>query len=114
MAKKLFNLETDLRNSPEILARIEDKVFAESLYAALCNNQFRHAEMTDGNRDWSCTWRYAGEIVSDIRNRQLLDKNEDYMDYYCSGRESEITPDVETLLASMGWERIGGWSKWSK
>jgi hypothetical protein len=39
---------------------------------------------------WSASWRGAGGIVADIRN-----KGEDYMNYYCSGMGGLATYDLE-------------------
>jgi hypothetical protein len=59
--------------------------YAQNLYAALCNNTFQKLEVLPVLKDevWSCTWRYAGGVVADIRCEG------DYMDWYCSGIHSD-------------------------
>ena len=94
------NLERDLINSDTIRTLVQtDGTFALELYAALCNNQFIHRDMEQPDQDyWSCSWRYAGDVVSG------LDANGgNYMDYYCSGNEGNISLRVATLLAEIGW-----------
>jgi hypothetical protein len=50
--------------------------------------------------DWiyRCSWRYAGGMVADIRN-----KGEDYMDFYCSGREGLVNDEFADDMYNMGW-----------
>jgi hypothetical protein len=121
----------DLLASELIVAKVrESNVYAQHLYAAMCNNEFQRLDVMDILRDqrWSCTWRSAGGIVAEMR-----DCNEDYMDYYCSGirgdtnlsdeefamltlekqiqykellafvSESVVTDDVQEDLRSIGW-----------
>jgi hypothetical protein len=121
----------DLLASELIVAKVrESNIYAQNLYAAMCNNEFQRLEVMDILRDqrWSCSWRSAGGIVAEIR-----DRNEDYMDYYCSGirgdtnlsaeefamldpdqqirykellafvSESVVTDDVREDLRSIGW-----------
>ena len=83
------NLEYDLRSSSIIQEKCKDNGYAQNLYAALCNNEFRKNEIVPilTEQTWSCTWRYSGGIVADI-----LEKG-DYIDWYCSGisDKTEIT-----------------------
>jgi hypothetical protein len=95
-----FNLERDLVNSDVIRTLVQtDPTFAQELYAALCNNQFIHRDMEQPDQDyWSCSWRYAGDVVSG------LDANGgDYLDYYCSGNEGRLSSRVADVLALLGW-----------
>jgi hypothetical protein len=76
------NLEYDLRITDWILDKTRnDFVYAQNLYAALCNNEFQKNEvwniLTDNK--WSCSWRYAGGILANMVGKG------DYIDYYCSG-----------------------------
>lgn len=95
-----FNLERDLVNSDMIRSRVQtDRTFAEELYGALCNTQFLHTTMTHPDEEyWSCSWRYAGELVS-----HLEAAGGDYMDYYCWGNEGEITLRIAEALMTLGW-----------
>jgi hypothetical protein len=49
--------------------------------------------------DYSCSWRYAGGLVADLR-----EQGEDYLDFYCSGGEGRVASDVREALAKLGWE----------
>lgn len=96
------DLVEDIRNCPEIMAKIraEDKYYAQNLYASWCNMQWgRRTVWGDKAGDlgalsidhanlWSASWRAAGGIVADLR-----DKGEDYMDYYCSGMRGGLSFD---------------------
>jgi hypothetical protein len=95
-----FNLERDLLNSDTIRTLVQtDAVFAQELYAALCNNQFVHVRMNHPEDEyWSCTWRYAGGVVA-----ALGAAGGDYLDYYCSGNEGVISSRVAAVLSDIGW-----------
>ena len=111
------NLEYDLLTTDWILdkARTAD-AYAQNLYAALCNNEFQRQDIMPVLRDdrWSCTWRYAGGIIADMREQG------DYIDWYCSGMgsglgngdedgtkgyvsESVVTDEVRADLLRLGW-----------
>ena len=106
------NLEDDLKNSDIITDKCKhSEIYSQNLYAALCNNRFFY-----GNDEWTCSWRYAGAIVSEING------GNDYMDYYCSGitdiggfvGEGFVTDEVRTDLLKLGWiikpyEEKGPW-----
>ena len=93
MRNKLeHDLETDLSKTPWIVDKIRnDDSYAQNLYAALCNNQFQKSEIWPILKDevWSCSWRYAGGVIADIREQG------DYMDWYCSGMGGLATYDAE-------------------
>jgi len=113
------NMEYDLRTSDYIAEKCKDEVYAQNLYAAMCNNDFVKNDvwpiLTD--KRWSCSWRYAGGIVAHIRQEG------DYIDWYCSGirndqnydpklnitytngyvPESVITEEIEQDLLKLGW-----------
>lgn len=114
------NLEFDLCRTAWLVDKVRsNKSYAQNVYAALCNNEFQEQEMWEvlRGKTWSCTWRYAGGIVADMRG-----EGGDYMDYYCSGMmhghpddnrdpdpyegfvpEGTITEEVRADLAKLGW-----------
>jgi hypothetical protein len=75
------NLEYDLRSTDWVIEKCQDDVYAQHVYAALCNNEFTRNEVFPILQDkrWSCSWRHAGGVVADIQ------KQGDYIDWYCSG-----------------------------
>jgi hypothetical protein len=97
------NLENDLLNSEHIKNKCKtSNVYSQNLYAALCNNRFFY-----GDKEWTCSWRYAGGIVADLRN-----VGETYIDFYCSGiagnnegyvGEGEVTDEIRLDLIKIGW-----------
>lgn len=115
------NLEWDLRTSETMLKKVRsDQTYAQNLYAALCNNDFVRKDSFDILKEnfWSCSWRYAGGIIADMREEG------DYIDWYCSGSrsistvdgaplvddktrryvsESIITSEIRTDLEQLGW-----------
>ena len=95
------SLELDLMKSDVIANKcIYSDVYSQNLYAALCNNRFFY-----GKEEWTCSWRYAGGIIADLRN------SGDYMDWYCSGigdragyvAESVVTEEISLDLMKLGW-----------
>lgn len=89
-------LEDDLQ---ALAARArDDHDFAVELYGALCNADWRH----DDGTEWSGSWRYAGGVVAELR-----DLGEDYLDFYCSGGEGEITERVAEAMGALGWRGVG-------
>ena len=106
------SLENDLLNSEYIKnkCKISD-AYSQNLYAAMANNLFYK-----NDEEWSCSWRYAGGIVADIRN-----VGESYIDWYCSGiggfrestsvpsltngyvGESFVTDEIRSDLLELGW-----------
>lgn len=105
------NLEYDLRNTDWILLKArESDGYAQNLYAAMCNTDFtKNAIWPILQEDtWSCSWRYAGGIIADMREQG------DYMDWYCSGigpsegfseyvGESVVTDEIREDLLKLGW-----------
>ena len=75
---------------------VEDIDFATDIYRALCNMQWKDI---DGDYIYGCTWRYAGGLVAEIR-----DKGEDYLEFYCSGAEGSVTKEIEEIFNNLGWE----------
>ena len=76
------NMEYDLRSTTWICDKVKsDDVYAQNLYAAMCNNEFQRNDMMPilKGESWSCSWRHAGGIISDMQEQG------DYIDWYCSG-----------------------------
>lgn len=108
------DLEADILACDWMITKIKNSdIYAQNLYAALCNNQFMKNEIWPilKNDLWSCSWRYAGGIIADIR------ESGDYMDWYCSGiinsktnngktkfvDESVVTDEIRSDLFAIGW-----------
>lgn len=125
------DLVEDIRNCPEIMAKIRDEsdIYSQNLYAAWCNMQWAKKSVWTNKAGelgplgihegdlWSASWRAAGGIVANLRN-----KGGDYMDYYCSGirndgyqddldipfprgyaNEGEVTDEIKEDLGKLGW-----------
>jgi hypothetical protein len=108
------SLETDLLKTEWISYKCTvNEVYAQNLYAALCNNIF----MKDKD-EWTCSWRQSGQIVADLiqeDNRHNKDKwrSGDYLDWYCSGAsegsipgyvsEGFVTSEISGDLLNLGW-----------
>lgn len=77
--------------------RVQDDEFAKDLYMALCNRRWKNVETGEV---YSCTWRYAGGLVAELRG-----KGENYMAFYCSGggAEGRVSEAIEQALGRLGW-----------
>jgi hypothetical protein len=87
------NMEYDLRSTQWIIDKTKnDEVYAQHLYASMCNNDFTKNDVWPilTEKRWSCSWRHAGGIIADMQGKG------DYIDWYCSGiRDSKILDDDE-------------------
>ena len=108
-----YDLEQEMKQAQWLTDKVQaSETYAQNLYAALCNNAFQKAEVMPVLRDevWSCSWRYAGGIVADLRNEG------DYLDWYCTGirkpeysthtqfvGESHVTDEIRADLKQLGW-----------
>ena len=96
-----YDLDFDLIRSDYIVEKCINPVYAQNLYAAMCNNWF-----IKGNDRWMTSWRGSGGIVADLRRC-----GEDYIDWYCSGmakiegyvEEGFITEEIAMDLFRLGW-----------
>ena len=107
------NMEWDLVTTDWILAKTrKSEAYAQNLYAAMCNNGFTKMEVIPilKGEEWSCSWRYAGGIIADMRQEG------DYIDWYCSGIRNKdgseqdkyvgegcITDEIRQDLQRLGW-----------
>ena len=117
---KEYSMEYDLLTTPWILEKVRNNnVYAQNLYAAMCNNGFIKLAVIPilKEREWSCSWRYSGGIIADMQQKG------DYIDWYCSGirdidhdeeinklwderqyvREGQITQEIRNDLNELGW-----------
>lgn len=101
--KNKMDMEIDIKNTPVILHKVRtNDIYAQNLYAALCNNVF----VDQHDEEWSCSWRYAATIISDIRQQG------DYLDWYLSGSsndsgkvpEGTITKEITKDLSIIGYD----------
>lgn len=109
------SLDQEMAKDDIVIAYLKDRDVAVEFYSALCNMQWavinnlpedeKIIEKLRGTDShiWSCSWRYAGGIIADIRNAAYNTK-EDYMDFYCSGNEGHVSDLVKECFHRMGWE----------
>ena len=98
------NLEQELMASEVIRQGCLNNVYAQNLYAALCNMQWQPIDIWPilKNEVWSCSWRHAGGIIADIRNSLPANPDgsttEEYIDWYCSGIQPEYKWDSDDAV----------------
>ena len=89
------NLEYDLRSTKWVCDKAKaSDAYAQNIYAALCNQDWQKNEVWPllKGETYSCSWRYAGGIVADMREEG------DYINWYCSGIRGEQGIDYEPPL----------------
>ncbi len=110
------NMEYDLLTTGWILMKVRNsEAYAQNLYASMCNNDFIKNDVWPRLTDkrWSCSWRYAGGIIADMRQQG------DYIDWYCTGirgdgestnpeyekfvGEGHVTDEIRNDLLKLGW-----------
>ena len=121
---RVNNMEYNLLTTDWILEKVQaSDSYAQNLYAAMCNRDFQKLDIIPILKDqkWSCSWRYAGGIIADMRQKG------DYIDWYCSGMgglnleydgeetneqwqartgyvpESVVTEEIQIDLKRLGW-----------
>jgi hypothetical protein len=116
------NMEYDLRSSKEMCDKVKaSNNYAQNLYAAMCNMTWQSREFWQElkGETWSCSWRHAGGIISDMREEG------DYINWYCSGignaelgngltgadgtgyvPEGTVTEEIELDLNRLGWRPV--------
>jgi hypothetical protein len=95
--RKINNMEWDLVTTDWILEKVRgDNVYAQHLYAAICNNDFQKLDTWPilKNEKCSYSWRYAGGIVADMQQKG------DYIDWYCSGIRNRHPDDLDISTLS--------------
>lgn len=88
------NLEYDLRSTEWICSKAKAREsYAQNIYAALCNQAWQRNDVWPllKGETYSCSWRYAGGIVADMREQG------DYIDWYCSGIRGGTSLDDDVL-----------------
>jgi hypothetical protein len=108
------DLEQDLAAAPWILERVrKNDVYAQNLYAALCNNSWQknHTWPVLRGDTWRVSWRGSGRVVAELRG------SGEYLDWYCSGisadyesgisdgyvSEGTVSEQIEHDMAELGW-----------
>ena len=110
------NLEYDLLTTPWILEKARaSPIYAQNIYAALCNQDWQRAEVMPILKDeiWNCSWRYAGGLVADMLGEG------DYIDWYCSCirredgsdqdryvSEGTVTEEIQEDFKKLGWQPV--------
>ena len=70
--------------------------FCEDLWSSMANVEWLNK---DGS-EFSCTFRYAGGLIADIREEGS------YMDWYCSGEYATVSEEIENKMKSIGWAPV--------
>lgn len=111
------SMEYDLLTTDWILEKVRaSDTYAQNLYAAMCNRDFQKLDVLPILKNETCSysWRYAGGIIADMRQKG------DYIDWYCSGiggglgngdedglkgyvSESVVTDEIRNDLKTLGW-----------
>ena len=101
-SSRIDNLEYDLLTTDWILEKVrKSESYAQNLYAAMCNTDFVKNDVWPilTEKRWSCSWRYAGGIIADMRQEG------DYIDWYCSGIRNGISDEEYGDLTKEEQER---------
>lgn len=96
------NLEYDLRNTRWICDKAKaSESYAQNIYAALCNQDWQKNDVWPllKGETYSCSWRYAGGIVADMR------EDGDYINWYCSGISGSVSDEEFRDMTKESQER---------
>jgi len=99
---KLNNLEYDLRSTKWICDKAKtSESYAQNIYAALCNQDWQKNDVWPllKGETYSCSWRYAGGIVADMREEG------DYINWYCSGIGGGVSDEEFQDMSKESQER---------
>jgi len=88
------DLRRDLERSERIKGLVKDRGFAFQLYRALCD-----AVWICNFRRWQVGMETAAELVAALRPGDSL------ADFWNSGGEGTVAPDVAAELVALGWTR---------
>jgi len=91
--------EEDIQSLKERV--VKEYGFATDLYNALCNMQWQNKE--NPKDIYSCSWRYAGGLVAEMKENY---EPMNYMEFYCSGYEGQVSEEVEEELDKLGWKPL--------
>lgn len=100
------NLEYDLRTSDTLCEKVKNDVYAQNLYAALCNTTWQRRDVLTilKNDTWCCSWRYAGGVVADMR------EDGGYLDFYMNTNNTvelgTVTDEIRADLYELGWYQV--------
>jgi len=93
--RKLRSLEYDLMASEVIREKVLEEAYSFALYGALCNNNWYKPST---GQHWHGSWRHNGDVVAG-----LVSANGCYLDYYCTGNEGKVDPEIQKDLEELGW-----------
>lgn len=71
----------------------ESDELAKQMWSALANVDWTH----ENGDTASYSFRAAGDLIAAIRG------GGNYIDWYCSGPYAQVTDEIETAMAAVGW-----------
>lgn len=96
MVKNYNTFEARLFDSKYFKYKMQDINYAINFYRALCNNDIVD---TTTNKEYYYSWRSAGALTASLRF-----KNENYLDFYCSGDEGLVNDNIREDLKFLEFE----------
>lgn len=91
-------------NSLVIMHKVSDDLYAQQLYATLCNTKWSKTDSFSLLKEdyWRCSWRSSAKFVAGLRN---LDER--YNQFYCSGNEEDpVSEEILCDIRALGWIQI--------